>query len=92
VLDEPTRTLDPGSYEAFVHALRKLAQTRLVVLITHELWLAELADRIIWFEGGSIRCEGPPHIPRQRADYRAFWQHHAVSESFASTDVPAHRG
>ncbi|MTD57989.1 ABC transporter ATP-binding protein [Amycolatopsis pithecellobii] len=47
VLDEPTANLDASSARRIAEPLRRLAGGRTTILITHDLDLAALADRII---------------------------------------------
>jgi ATP-binding cassette, subfamily B, bacterial len=58
VLDEPTAALDPrGEYEIF-QQVRRLAEGRTVVLVSHRFSSVRAADRIIVLEQGRIVEEG----------------------------------
>lgn len=58
ILDEPTASLDPrGEYEVF-QQVRRLAQGRTVVLVSHRFSSVRAADRIIVLESGRIVEEG----------------------------------
>jgi ATP-binding cassette subfamily B protein len=58
ILDEPTSSLDPrGEYEVF-QQVRRLAQGRTVVLVSHRFSSVRAADRIIVLESGRIVEEG----------------------------------
>jgi ATP-binding cassette, subfamily C, bacterial CydD len=52
VLDEPTADLDPESEAVVAAALEGLRGDRTIVLITHRLELARLADRVAVLDGG----------------------------------------
>jgi ABC-type transport system involved in cytochrome bd biosynthesis fused ATPase/permease subunit len=57
VLDEPTADLDPESEDVVGRALEQLRGARTVLLITHRLHLAEVADRVLLLAGG--KCVEP---------------------------------
>ncbi len=54
--DEPTANLDSSSAMQVVNLLRKLRneQNQTIVMVTHELELGKLADRIIWLKDGMV--------------------------------------
>ncbi len=60
--DEPTSALDPELTGEILKVLRKLAEARMtMVIVTHEMNFArEVADRIIFMDGGVIVEEGTP--------------------------------
>lgn len=62
VLDEPTAMLDPSGRNEVMSTLLKLNRERnmTVVLITHYMDEAVLADRVIVMDGGKILTEGTP--------------------------------
>ena len=62
VLDEPTAMLDPQGRADVLDTVRRLNRERgvTVVLITHHMREAALADRVIVMEQGSIRADGTP--------------------------------
>ncbi len=62
VLDEPTAMLDPNGRSEVMSTLLKLNRERdmTVVLITHYMDEAVLADRVIVMDGGKILTEGTP--------------------------------
>ena len=63
VLDEPTAMLDPvGRREVMDSILalnRELGMT--ILLITHYMEEAALADRVVVLDGGKIQLDAPPH-------------------------------
>lgn len=62
VLDEPTAMLDPSGRSEVMSTLLKLNREKkmTVVLITHYMDEAVLADRVIVMDGGSVLTEGTP--------------------------------
>lgn len=61
MLDEPTSALDPELVEEVLQVLREIAKGGTTMLIvTHEIdFAADVADRVVFFEGGKIVEEGP---------------------------------
>jgi ABC-type multidrug transport system fused ATPase/permease subunit len=62
LLDEPTSGLDAGSETMVIDALRRVAQNRTVVMVSHRLKLAAVADRVVMLEGGQIVEQGEPRV------------------------------
>lgn len=60
LLDEPTSGLDARSETMVIDALRRVAQNRTVVMVSHRLKLAAVADRVVMLEGGQIVEQGTP--------------------------------
>ncbi|WP_304459382.1 ABC transporter ATP-binding protein [Alicyclobacillus sendaiensis] len=60
VLDEPTSGADVQAEARLFQRLKDLASDRIVMVITHRMSLARLADRVIVLEGGRIIEEGTP--------------------------------
>jgi ATP-binding cassette subfamily B protein len=58
ILDEPTTGLDEENERAVVGALRRLAQGRTTLLVTHDLRLAARADQILVLNHGEIAERG----------------------------------
>ena len=60
LLDEPTSALDPELEFEVLNIIRRLcAEKQTIVIITHKLSFAqEVADRIVFFDGGEILREG----------------------------------
>jgi putative ABC transport system ATP-binding protein len=62
--DEPTGELDRRTGESIVRLFRKLAdQGRSLVVATHDVHLAEVADRVLEMEDGRIVSERPGEGP-----------------------------
>ena len=72
LLDEPTSALDPDWVGEVLDLLRRVAQRhQTMIIVTHEMQFArEIADRVIFMDGGRIIEEGPPaqlfDAPRDR--------------------------
>ena len=62
LFDEPTSALDPELVGEVLTVMRKLAEAGLtMVVVTHEMQFArEVADRVIFIDGGVIVEQGPP--------------------------------
>lgn len=60
--DEPTSALDPELTGEVLKVIRNLAAEHMtMVVVTHEMAFArDVADRIIFMDGGRIACEGSP--------------------------------
>ena len=60
--DEPTSALDPELTQEVLSVMRDLAREDMtMVVVTHEMGFArEVADRVVFMEGGVIVEEGPP--------------------------------
>lgn len=62
LFDEPTSALDPELVGEVLHVMKELAQTGMtMVVVTHEMGFAQdVADRIIFLDGGIVVEEGRP--------------------------------
>ena len=62
LFDEPTSALDPEMVGEVLDVMKKLAEEGMTMLVvTHEMGFAkEVADRVIFMEGGVIMEEGTP--------------------------------
>jgi ATP-binding cassette subfamily B protein len=58
ILDEPTAALDPKAEVEVYQQFRDVSRGRTVLLISHRLGAAKLADRIIVLHDGEIAEEG----------------------------------
>jgi ATP-binding cassette subfamily B protein len=75
LLDEPTSALDSWSEADWFERLRRLAQDRTVLLITHRFTLAKDADLICVMEKGSIvETGGHEELLRNDGRYAAAWR------------------
>lgn len=62
LFDEPTSALDPEMVKEVLDVMKKLAEEGMtMVIVTHEMGFArEVADRVIFMDGGYIVEEGQP--------------------------------
>ena len=62
LFDEPTSALDPELVADVLAVIRNLAEAGMTMLVvTHEVRFArEVADRVVFMDGGAIVEEGPP--------------------------------
>ncbi len=61
VFDEPTAGLDPQGVQRFIDIIRRLLQSKSVVVVTHNMdFVAEVADRIVALHAGSLVFDGSP--------------------------------
>jgi ATP-binding cassette, subfamily C, bacterial CydD len=59
ILDEPTANLDPANVRGLADAIRRLALSRGLLVITHSEELAQEADRIVRMQSGRIVSDAP---------------------------------
>ncbi|HCK42477.1 MAG TPA: ABC transporter ATP-binding protein, partial [Planctomycetaceae bacterium] len=59
--DEPTGNLDRSTGEQIMQMLRELnrEQKLTIVMVTHDTWIAEQADRIVRLEEGRLEAANP---------------------------------
>ncbi|MDF2596906.1 MAG: transporter related, partial [Clostridia bacterium] len=74
ILDEPSSALDPVAEYNLNKAMRKMAQKKSVIYISHRLSTTRNADRIFMLENGSI-IESGTHRELLDLDgkYAAMW-------------------
>jgi polar amino acid transport system ATP-binding protein len=62
LFDEPTSALDPELVSEVLAVMKELASSHMtMIVVTHELGFArEVADRVVYMDGGKIVEEGPP--------------------------------
>ena len=62
LFDEPTSALDPELVGEVLSVMKKLAETGMtMIVVTHEMGFArEVADRVLFMDGGNIMEEGTP--------------------------------
>ena len=63
LFDEPTSALDPEMVKEVLELIKRVAENNItMVLVTHEMGFArEIADRVIFMDGGVIVEEGTPN-------------------------------
>jgi ABC-type multidrug transport system fused ATPase/permease subunit len=60
ILDEPTSHLDRASETVIRDAVRRLAQDRTILIVSHRLRFVAMADEILVLEAGRVVESGPP--------------------------------
>ena len=62
LFDEPTSALDPELRDEVLRVMRQLAEEGMtMIVVTHEMQFArDMADRILFFDGGVVAEAGPP--------------------------------
>jgi ABC-type polar amino acid transport system ATPase subunit len=62
LFDEPTSALDPDMIKEVLDVMKDLARSGMtMIVVTHEMGFArDVADRIMFFDQGSILAEAPP--------------------------------
>ncbi|MGP3966678.1 amino acid ABC transporter ATP-binding protein [Streptomyces sp. 6N223] len=62
LFDEPTSALDPELHAEVLQVMRELARAGMtMVVVTHEVQFArEVADRVVFMDGGVVLESGPP--------------------------------
>jgi general L-amino acid transport system ATP-binding protein len=62
LFDEPTSALDPEMIAEVLQVMKELAESGMTMLVvSHEMGFArEVADRVVFFDGGVIIEEAPP--------------------------------
>lgn len=62
LFDEPTSALDPELVGEVLEVMKGLAADGMtMVVVTHEMGFArEVADRVVFLDGGTIAEQGPP--------------------------------
>lgn len=73
LLDEPTTHLDPPQQVALARLARRLAATRAVVTVMHDLALALAADRVLVLESGRLRAAASAADPALHATLRTVF-------------------
>lgn len=75
ILDEASSALDQESSELFLKRVKEASKSALVLLITHRLEQAEIADRVFYLKEGTIAGEGTfPLLLMENKDFSALWE------------------
>ncbi|MBW3559249.1 MAG: ABC transporter ATP-binding protein/permease [Proteobacteria bacterium] len=74
ILDEPTSQLDGEALQLVRAALRPLMAGCTTFIVTHNLDTIQLADRVLFLEGGRLVADGAHQaLYTQEPRYRALW-------------------
>jgi polar amino acid transport system ATP-binding protein len=73
LFDEPTSALDPEMIGEVLFVMKALAHSGItMIVVTHEMQFArEIADRIVFIDGGQILETAPPAVFQPAAHPRA---------------------
>jgi ABC-type multidrug transport system fused ATPase/permease subunit len=76
ILDESTSALDPVSEAAVIRSLREgFGDRTTLILISHRIQMAELADQVWFMKAGSLVRNGRHDVlMRDSASYKALWR------------------
>lgn len=78
LLDEPTSGLDAESEARVMEAIRRAAAGRTVLMVSHRLQLAAVADRVVVVEDGRVAEEGrPADLVAGHGRYARLWGIHS---------------
>ena len=90
VLDEATAMLDPVGRREVMETVRRLsAQGITIILITHFIEEAAVADRIVLMGAGRITADG---TPREILEDRSLLEAHGLAMPFAASLTERLRG
>lgn len=90
IFDEVTSNIDVESEEKIVGEIRALAETRLVLFISHRLANVKEAGRLLVLDGGHLVEEGRHDELIQRGGmYRSLWQTQTELEQYRGGEVNA---
>ena len=79
LLDEPTSGLDAESEAAIMRALRRAARGRTVIIVSHRLGLAAVADRVVVLQEGRVVEDGAPQqLVRAGGPFSRLWTEQAL--------------
>ncbi len=87
LMDEPSSSLDPRSQREMYDRMVKNSDEKTVIFITHQLYSTKLADRIYYFDHGSI-IESGTHEELIRLDgkYAALYRIQAEQYAFSAEE------
>lgn len=86
VLDEPASSLDPEAEHQIFEYLREISHDKLILLTSHRLSNAYLADRVIVIENGHILEEGTRSELLSRKDSRFAELYNYQAKKFQSAE------
>src|SRR5699024_8402166 len=58
IFDEPTSSMDPLSENRFMNIISNFFDDKLIIFITHHLYITSIEDEVIYIKNGRIREDG----------------------------------
>lgn len=75
ILDEPTSAIDPLEETRLYHLFKKIFENKTVILVTHRLGAARLADRVLVMDRGQIVEDGSHEsLINKNGLYAIYWE------------------
>jgi ATP-binding cassette, subfamily B, bacterial len=69
ILDEPTSAMDPWAEHKWLQSMKKDSKGRTVIIITHRIATARIADHVIIMKNGKALESGSPQALRKQNGY-----------------------
>lgn len=74
VLDDPFSSLDRNTEKEIFQDLRKYAENRIVILISHRLYLFPQLDQVLYMENGQAICSRHEELIKQSEGYCRLYE------------------
>ena len=86
--DEPTANLDSTAGHQVIELLRRIAkeQNRTVVIVSHDVRIADAADRVLWLEDGRIQDQNTPIVVDPVCRMRLRKDHVTLKSNYRGQD------
>ncbi|MBR1797829.1 MAG: ABC transporter ATP-binding protein/permease [Clostridiales bacterium] len=83
IFDEATSNIDVESEEVILNEIRKLSQSKTIIMITHRLANVKDADRIFCLDNGLLKGAGThDELLESSPEYRKLWETQKELEEF----------
>ncbi|EFX02817.1 ABC multidrug transporter [Grosmannia clavigera kw1407] len=91
LMDDPLSAVDAHvGRHIFDNAILGMVKDKCRILATHQLWVLNRCDRIIWMEGGKIQAVDTfPNLMRDHAGFQQMMESTAVEDEDESAPAPA---
>lgn len=88
ILDEATASIDPGSSRGIVQEILDATPDRTVIMITHEIGLVDMMDRVIGIRDGKVFFDGSPATYlKSQPEAMGSWHAAALAEPNAGDSI-----
>ena len=74
VLDDPFAALDRNTEEEIFRELKAMSKDRIILLISHRLYLFDQTDQVIWMEDGKAVAGTHEEILEKIPEYRSLYE------------------